>query len=230
MRTALLTILTTSIAVATSAAKDPELGDPKATLQSYIEAVKAGDFETAKKCWVIDGKRREEAMEVVVGFWTSNRRARVAVIEKFGDEGLKLFGKFDRGDLSDASLELTLSRVKESKSEVKDDRASLQIQWKDGDGYPNDAFMFDMKPIPFRKVGDKWYLEVDQPAESILQPGTWGPLFRDYTAMMNEVADGLKKGMLKTKEDVSKVIEDRGKAAAKRYEDALRDNPPVRRK
>jgi hypothetical protein len=232
MRNAHVTALFVLTVASIGAAKDPELSDPKATLTSYVEAVKAGDFETAKKCWVIDGKRKDEAMEVVVGYWTSNRRARVAVIEKFGNDGLRIFGKSDRTDLSDAALDLTLSRIKDSEVEIKDNRATLRIRWKEDDGYPDEAFMFGNRPLPFRKVGKIWHLDATEhggAAESILQPGTWGPLFRDYAAMMNEIADGLAASKLKTREEVSQLLKERAEAAEKKYKEALEANPPARK-
>ena len=217
------------IALSELKAKEPDLSSPKATLLSYVEAVEAGDYATAKHCWVIDGKDQDGAMEVVVGLWTSSRRARLAVIQKFGKVGIEALGKFARPDVSDEALDRTLNRIKDSEAEIKGDKASLQIRWKKDDGFPNDVFLFSKEPLPFRKVGATWLLDATASAggdaKSVLEPGTWGPLFRDYTKMLNEAADGLGSGKLKTKDDVSGLIEERGKAAAKRYEDALREKP-----
>ena len=177
-------------------AKEPDLGTPKSALMSYVEAVKAGDYATAKQCWVIDGKDQDGALEVVVGHWTSSRRARLAAVQKFGKAGMAALGEFARSDLSDEALDRTLSRIKDSEASIKDDRATLQIRWKKDDGSPNEAFLFSNDPLQFRKVGEKWRLDatVDAggSAEAILKPGTWGPLIRDYARMINEVADGLE--------------------------------------
>jgi hypothetical protein len=216
-------------------AKDPDVGSPKTTLQSYVAAVKAGDYEAAKKCWVVDGKDRDGALEGVVGFWTASRRAELAMVERFGREGINVLGKFAREDLSDDALDRTLSRIQDSEAEVKADQASFKIKWKDGDGSRNEAFLFSREPLKFRKVEGKWLLDASAQAggdaQSILEPGTWGPLFRDYTRMLNEVSDALAAGKLKTKEDVSRLVEEKSKAAAKRYEDALGEKtikPPKR--
>jgi hypothetical protein len=213
-----------------SQAKEPDLSSPKAVLLSYVQAVKAGDYDTAKRCWVIDGKDQDGAMEVVVGLWTATRRARVAVVQKFGPASNEALGKFDRADVSDEALDRTLSRVKNSEADVKDDRATLAVRWEEDDGSKDVVFLFGREPLPFRKVGATWRLDATAhtggDAESVLKPGTWGPLFRDYTRMMNEVADGVASEKIKSKEEVAGLIDQKGKAAAERYKEALGKNPP----
>lgn len=230
MRTPFAAALVASlISLPTLQAKEPDLSSPKAAMLSYVEAVKAGDFGTAKRCWVIDGKDQDGAMEVVVGYWTATRRARVAVAQTLGKAGVEALGKFDRADVSDEALDRTLARIKDSGAEVKGDRASLVVRWEKDDGSKDEVFLFGKEPLPFRKVGTSWRLDATAhaggDAESVLKPGTWGPLFRDYARMMNEVVDGIGSGKLKTKEDVAGLIDERGKAAAERYKAALGADP-----
>ena len=217
------------VALPEASGKEPDLSSPKATLLSYVEAVKAGDYETARRCWVIDGKDQDGAMEVVVGLWTATRRAQVAVNRKFGKAGTEALGKLSRTDVSDEALDRTLSRVRDSQAEVKGDRASLQVRWKEDDGYPNDAFLFSKEPFQLRKVGETWRLDASalagEDAESVLKPGTWGPLIRDYARMLNEVAEGVASDKLKSKDDVSRLVDERVKAAARRYEESRKENP-----
>jgi hypothetical protein len=231
MRNIMPTLVMMLIATQLLSAKDPDRTTPKATLQSYIEAVKAGDYETAKKCWTIEGTDKDAALEVLVGYWTSHRRARLAVIREFGRDGTDVLGKFNRTDLTDEALDLTLNRVKDTEVEIKGIRALLRIQWKADDG--TRAFLFTNDPIPFQKIEDSWRLdataEAGGNAESVLKQGTWGPLFRDYAAMMNEVADGVESGKLKSKDDVKRLIEERSKAAAIKYKAALEEQLPAKK-
>lgn len=213
--------------------KGPDLSSPKATFKSYVEAVRRGDAETAKKCWVIDGKDKDGALEVVVGMWTSGRRARVALTDKFGPKSVKVLGSFDYESLTDEALDRTMKLVETSAVGIEDGKTVLKHPpGKDGEP-AGPVFLLADDPIPFRKVDGRWRIDAtayaDGDAETLLKEGTWGPLFRDYAKAMNEVADGVRSGSLKTEEAAAKLFEERIKAAAKRYEEASSRNP-LRRK
>ena len=70
-------------------------------------ATKANDVETAKRCWMIDDDNASGALDVVVGMWVASRKLVAATDAKFGADGVKLLGRWNRPTCTDKAIELT---------------------------------------------------------------------------------------------------------------------------
>jgi hypothetical protein len=237
----LLAVLVATEAVATAAdppAKAPadksaaEYADPKATYRTYIEAVRKNDVKAAKQCWVIDDDNKSGALDTIVGLWISMRQINQVAERKVGAEGLDAILKgWRRDDISDAALDLTKKRVDDAEVKITGDAAVLKIKWKEDDGVPNPAFEFGDGPITFRKVGGNWKIDANkmtglERGADFFEKGSWGRMFRDQVAIMNEAIDGMEKGRLKSAKELGAFIEGKIEAMKKKYEEERKKESP----
>lgn len=198
--------------------------DPKATYGTYIEAVRNCDLEAAKRCWVMNGDNKSQALNTIVGLWVSTRKATLLAGKEFGAEGRDaLLKRFRRENVSDAALDLTRKRLDDAEVSVTGDTGELKMKWGEDDGYPNPAFEFRKEPTPFRRVGGAWKIDgnkmtgLDRGAEFF--EGTWGRMMRDQVAIMNETAEAMEKGQLKTAKELGAFLDAKVGAVVKKYED-----------
>jgi hypothetical protein len=198
--------------------------DPKTTYRNYLQCIRKTDREAAKKCWVIEDDNKSGALDVVVGLWTSMRRLNNLYKEKLGGKGIKAVLKgWHRDDVSDQAIARTLRRLADAEVKISGDAATLKIKWKKDDGYPNDVFCFGDEPIPFRKVKGCWKIDANKMtglkrAADFFEQGTWGRMFRDQLAIMDEAIAGLEKGKLRSAEELSKLLKARIAAMQKKHE------------
>ncbi len=208
-----------------------EYADPKATYRTYIEAVRNNNVRAAKECWVIDDDNKSGALDTIVGLWISMRRVNQVAETKFGAEGLDAILKgWRRDDVSDPALDLTKKRLEDAEVQITGDTAKLKIKWKEDDGVPNPAFEFG-ESTSFRKVGGNWKIDANKMTglkrgPDFFEKGTWGRMFRDQVAVMNEATDGMEKGKLKTAKELGVFIEDKIEAMKKKYEEERKKEAP----
>jgi hypothetical protein len=227
------------VAIATAAdppAKVPadkradEFADPKATYRTYIEAVRKNDVKAAKKCWVIDDDNKSGALDTIVGLWISMRQINQVAERKIGADGLDAILKgWRRDDVSDAALDLTKRRVDDAEVKITDDTAALKIKWKE-----DDAVKFGDGPISFRKVGGNWKIDANkmtglERGADFFEKGTWGQMFGDQVAIMNEAIDGMEKDKLKSAKELGAFIEGKIEAMKKKDEEERKKESPRRK-
>ena len=189
----------------------PTFATPVDAYRAYLNAVKKNDLAAAKNCWWLPGKD-DAALDVIAGMWVASHRLNAALDK--AEIGRKQFGEgIARDDCTDAAIDRTLLRLGHSEFTMKGDKAELKIRWDKGDGYPNSAFCYGDEPIPFRKIAGGWRMDalaacdIAKP-EDFFEKGTWGIMFRNHTAMANEVAAGIESGKLKTAADVVHALEE----------------------
>lgn len=202
-----------------------QYADPKLTYQTYIEAVRRNDLKAGTQCWVFDHDDKGAALDVIVGLWVSMRRLNQAAVKKFGDEGRQAIIKgWRREDVTDQALELTKARVKDADVKITGDSAELKIRWKEDDGVHDPAFEFGDGPVAFRRVNGNWKIDGNKMTglargTDYFDKGTWGRMFRDQIAIMNEAADGIERGKLTSAAQLKTLIDTRIEALMKRYEE-----------
>jgi hypothetical protein len=200
-----------------------EYADPKATYRTYIEAVRKNDLKAAKQCWVIDDDNKSGALDTIVGLWISTRQLNQVAEKKFGAKGLDAIPKgWRRDDVTDAALDLTRKRLDDAEVKITGDTAELKIKWKKDD-VRNPAFEYGGS-TSFRKVGGNWKIDANKMTglkrgADYFKKGTWGPMFRDQVAIMNEAINGMEKGKLKTAKELGVFIEDKFEVMEKKYEE-----------
>ena len=184
-------------------------GDPKATYQTYLDAVMRNDLEAAKACWTISDGNKSGALDAIVGIWITTRKFSKMIHSNFKE----LEEEMVRNDCLDAAMNLTMKRVKDSSFEVTGDTAKLTIKWQKEDGYPNEAFCFSPDPIPFRKTGSMWKIDANSCAEFPADPsalmsaeGGLGDAMRKSLSVMDSVVRDFQAGKIKTAEQVRKAM------------------------
>lgn len=197
MRT--LTVFLCCIGFASAA--EPDLSTPASTMKSYLLATKANDLETAKKCWVIDDNNASGSLDLVAGTWIAARRLTSLTEKKLGAEGVKLLGRWNRPNSTDAALDLSLQRLANADIRERGDVARLSIHWLDGDGEKTPAFM-KVGAVYFRKIGLDWKIDANvftgcDTADQMFQPTKIWPIWRDEMHVMSELATALERGTLK---------------------------------
>jgi hypothetical protein len=208
-----------------------EYADPKATYRTYIEAIRKNDIKAAKQCWVIDDDK-SGALDTMVGLWISMRQINQVAERKFGSEGLDAILKgWRRNDVADPALNLTKKRLDEAEVKITGNTAALKIKWRADDSVPNPTFEFREGPISFRKVGGNWKIDANkmtglERGADFFEKGTWGRMFRDQVAIMNEAIDGMEKGKLKTAKELEMFIEGKIAAMTKKYEEERKKEAP----
>lgn len=225
-----LLLLILASAAATSATGPPakvtedepaaEYADPKTTYGTFLEAVRKNDIKAGKRCWVIDDDNKSGALDTIVGLWISMRRINQVAEKKFGAEGLDALNGWRRNDITDAALDLTKKRLGNAKADIIGDTAKLEIRWEEGD---SGAFNYG-SAIRFRKVGGNWKIDANKMTGlrrgvDLFEPASWGRLFRDQVAIMNQAIDGMEKGTLKTTKELTAFIEGKIDAVRKKYEE-----------
>jgi hypothetical protein len=197
------------------ALKAEDLTGPKRVYHTYIEAVRKGDSEAARRCWVVKDDIRSGALEVLVDFWIAPRQLYRVAFKKFGEAGVQAIPKgWGRDDLTDRSFRLARRRLADAKVEVRGDVAILRIGWMRRE---SEAFGYGESTVRFRKVAGKWKMDAKIDA-SDLAPGTWGSLFREQTIIMKEAIDGMKRGRLKTPNQLKAFLDEKLKAMVEQYE------------
>jgi hypothetical protein len=207
-----------------------DYADPKATFRTYIEATRNNDVEAAKQCWVIDDDNIG-ALDTMVGLCISVRHLKQVTERKFGPKGLAAIPENWRGDdFSDAAMDLTAKRLSDTEVNITGDTAQLKIKWNKDDGYPNPAFFFGTT-IYFRKGGGKWKIDANrmiglEHGVDFFDESTWGHIFRDQVAIINDAAQKVNNGKLKTTKELATFIDESIKLMTKKYEEEPnRGNP-----
>jgi hypothetical protein len=204
-------------------AGEPDLSSPPATVRSYLAAIKANDLETAKRCWTIDDGNASGALDVVVGMWIASRKLVSVTQDKFGTEGLRHLGRWNRPAGSDKAIELTLDRLRSAESKEFKTFARLSIPWQTGDGDTVPAFLCIKAPLILRRVDDRWLLDANEftgveKAANLFGPKSVWSACRDETAVMNEVATAIEKGQIKNIGEFERELNTRVAALKARYE------------
>ncbi|MCE9532345.1 MAG: hypothetical protein K8T89_14670 [Planctomycetes bacterium] len=193
----------------------PERSGPIATYQAYIEAIRKGDLEAAKKCWLVDDNS-SSVLDVTIGMWISLRQLNQVAVEKLGEKGTEAIPDgWRREDFSDRALNITKVRVAEARVEIQGETAELWIRWMHGD---SPAFMYGGN-LKFREVDGKWKIDpnIDFKTSKFFKPGGWGPTFRDQIAVMRETVDGINRERLNTPKQMSAFIAEKMAAVISKY-------------
>jgi hypothetical protein len=205
-------------------------GDPKSTFRTYIEAVRNNDVQAAKKCFVIDDNNRSGALDVIAGFWVSTRRLNQLAEKKFGKDGIRAIKGWRSDDVTDQALDRTRKLLNNATVKINGNRTDLKINWEEGDGRGEPAFAVGDKRIPFQSVGKEWKMDANKMSgikrgKDFFKPGTWGPMFRDQVAIMEEAISGMEKGKLTTAKELSQFIEEKIEAMKEKHGGLGKEDP-----
>ena len=200
--------------------RTPESSEVIATYQAYLEAIRKCDVEAARKCWVIDDNK-SGALNVIVGMWISSRNLNLMAVNKFGEDGPQALPQgWRRDDFTNRAIHATKKRLADAKVEIRGNGAQLRMNWMHRD---SPAFMYGESTITFRKVAGKWRIDGNIGLEDVsdfFEPGTWGPMFRDQVVIINvRPCDGMKKGKLKTPNQVRSFIDEKIAAMKEKYDE-----------
>jgi hypothetical protein len=202
-------------------AGEPDLSSPASAVRSYLAATKANDVETAKKCWSVDDENVSRTLDVIVGMWIETRKLVAATDAKFGADGLKLLGRWNRTNCTDRAIDRTLERVADATVRQGETAARLIITWHVEDRATDPAFLFDF-PFRLRRAGDQWKLDAGVLTSG--KPATGASsdraiaLGRDEMAVMNNLTNGLEKGQFKDVADFGRELKIRVDALKAKYE------------
>jgi hypothetical protein len=197
-------------------AGDPDLSSPTAAVRSYLAATKANDAETAKKCWTEDSTG---TLDVVIGMWVETRKLVGATEVKFGADGVKLLGRWNRPSCTDRAIDRTLERVAAASVREGETAARLAIHWRPEDRTTEPAFLADF-PFRVRRSGDQWKLDASvlvgegEPAAA----NRASAIGRDEMAIMKDLTAGLEKGQFKDAGEFEHELNERVSALKARYE------------
>src|SRR5262245_46552116 len=109
MRTVLL--LLAAFASLPALAGEPDLSSPPVAVRSYLAALKSNDCERAKGCWMIDDDNTSGALDVIVGMCVASRKLVATTDAKFGADGVKMLGRWNRPNCTDKAIDVTLERL-----------------------------------------------------------------------------------------------------------------------
>jgi hypothetical protein len=203
-------------------AGEPDLSTPVATVKSYLVATKANDLETAKKCWIIDDNNASGSLDLVAGSWIASRRLVALTEKKFGTEGVKLLGRWNRENCTAAAIDTTLERLANADTKERGDVAKLSIRWEEGDGDTNPAFM-KVGMLYLRKIGTEWKIDANiftgcDTANKMFQPSKIWPIWRDEMQVMSELSTALERGTIKDMEGFKEDLDKRVATLKAKYE------------
>lgn len=219
----LLLTLLAALATFPAFAGGPDLSSPPAAVRSYLLATRANDVEAAKKCWVIDDGNASGALDVVVGMWVASRRLVAAAEGRFGADGVKVLGRWNRPACTNKAIDLTLERLGHAEVQEYTTYAKLTIAWQPGDGEASPAFLHVKAPLILRPVGLQWKLDANvftgiATAASLFEPGKVWPIWRDEMAVMTDLTAGLEKGQFKDLAEFERDLKMRVAALKEKYE------------
>lgn len=202
---------------------EPDLSSPPAAVRSYLLATRANDIEAAKKCWVIDDDNASGALDVVVGMWVASRRLVAATEGRFGADGVKLLGRWNRPACTTKAIDLTLERLGTAEVQESTTYAKLTFAWQPGDGEAAPAFLHVKGPLILRPVGLHWKLDANlftgsATASSLFEPGKVWPVWRDEMAVMADLTSGIEKGQFKDLGEFERELKMRVAALKEKYE------------
>lgn len=195
-------------------AGEPDLSSPPAAVRSYLLATKANDAETAKKCWTVEDANPSGTLDVVVGMWVETRRVVAATHAKFGADGVKLLGRWNRPGCTDRAIDRTLERITAAEPREGRTAARLVVAWQAEDREADPAFLCDA-PFRLRRVGDQWKLDADVFTE---QAGAFWTVWRDEMVIMRDLTAGLEKDQFKDVGEFERELKRRVEALKAKYE------------
>jgi hypothetical protein len=203
-------------------AGDPDLSSPSAAVRSYLAATKANDAETAKKCWTIDETDGSGTLDVVVGMWIETRKLVAATEAKFGADGLKLLGRWNRPACTDRAIDRTLERIASAELREGSSAARLVVAWQAEDKATDPAFLCDF-PFRLRRAGEQWKLDASvfngpEPAAGSTSDGRAVSIGRDEMAIMKDLTTGLDKGHFKDLGEFERELKTRVEGLKAKYE------------
>jgi hypothetical protein len=204
-------------------AGEPDLSSPPAAVRSYLAAVKANDVETARRCWMIDDDNTSGALDVIVGRSVASRKLVAATEAKFGADGVKLLGRWNRPACTDKAVELTLERLASAQLKENGNVARISIPWQPGDGESSPTF-FDVgaPPLCLRRLGEQWRLDANvfvgvEKAASLFGPDQLWPVWRDEMGVMNDLTSAIEKGEIKDLAAFERELKSRVDALKAKY-------------
>jgi hypothetical protein len=191
-----------ALAACPAFAAEPDYSTPVATVRSYLAATKANDVEAAKLCWGIDDDKESGALDVIVGMRIASRKLVHATQAKFGNEGVKLLGRWDQPNCTDKAIDRTIERLGNITSRELGDVAKVTITWEAGDGDTTPVFLPVKAPLFLRKYGTEWKIDAnvftgEKKAAELFKPGSPWTIWRDEMALMSALTRLLEKDAVK---------------------------------
>lgn len=201
-------------------AGDPDLSSPTAAVRSYLAATKANDVETAKKCWTVDD-HAAGTLEVLVGMWIETRKLVAATNAKFGADGLKLLGHWNRPSCTDRAIDRTVERVAAARVREGETVARLVVTWTAEDRASDPVFLCDF-PFRLRRVGDQWKLDgsvfAGADAEADPSAARAVAMGRDEMAIMKDLTIALENRTFKDVAAFERELKGRVAALEAKYQ------------
>src|SRR5207248_438341 len=151
-------------------------------------------------CWTVDDDNVSGTLDVVVGMWIETRRLVAATDVKFGADGLKLLGRWNRPGCTDRAIDRTVARVAGASLREGETAARLVVTWAPEDRQTDPAFLCEA-PFRLRHCGDQWKLDANvftgEKAADVFATGKLWAVWRDEMAVMKDLTAGLEKGQFK---------------------------------
>src|SRR5438876_6873517 len=105
---------------------------PKATLATFLRAIKANDAAAAKKCWVVSDGNKSGVLDVLVGDWLAARRFQQSLRSKFGSKGGELLEEYlSATELTDEAIDETLQGLNSADSADNGNTAKVRLRWRE---------------------------------------------------------------------------------------------------
>jgi hypothetical protein len=203
-------------------AGEPDLTSPAVAVRSYLLATKANDVESAKKCWTVDDGNASGTLDVVVGMWIETRKLVATTDARFGAEGLKLLGRWNRPSCTDRAIDRTLERVAGATLREGETAARLVVPWAPEDQKADPAFLCEA-PFRLRRAGDQWKLDANvftgvEKASDLFETGKLWAVWRDEMVIMKDLTAGLEKGQFKDLTEFERELKGRVDGLKAKYE------------
>ena len=155
--------------------------------------------------------------------WVASRKLVATTQGKFGAEGLRHLGRWDRSACSDKGIDLTLERLATAECKEFKTIARLTIRWQPGDGDVRPAFLCYKVPFILRRVNGRWLLDANEftgveKAANMFNPKSIWSACRDEMTVMNELTDAIQKGQIKNVGDFEQTLNTRVAELKARYD------------
>lgn len=195
-----------------------DYSDPKKTLRTFWEAIKADDVASIKACMTVSDGNKSAMLDFVTDTWIVPHQCAKAAAAKFG----KVPDYFQHDCPEDKDLDEALVRLGTSRVRIARDRALVELNNSDGEliGAP-----LSDGAIPLRKIGAEWKIDIDlvvgidDPAATMRKADVMVPVHKG----MKQILAGISSGKFHGPEEVDKAV-------SAEFNAAYRDHPTSERR